>query len=89
VGQINGAINQISQAVQQNAAAAEELASTSEEVNAQALDLQSMMAFFTLARAVEQRARPLGEAASRTALKALPPGRGRVFERPEGSFTRF
>jgi len=49
VGQINGAINQISQAVQQNAAAAEELASTSEEVNAQSLELQSMMAFFTLA----------------------------------------
>ena len=48
VGQINGAINQISQSVQQNAAASEELASTSEEVNAQALELQSMMAFFTL-----------------------------------------
>ena len=48
VGQINGAINQISQAVQQNAAAAEELASTSEEVNAQALDLQAMMGFFSM-----------------------------------------
>ncbi len=49
VGQINGAIGQISQAVAQNAAASEELASTSEEVNAQAMELQSTMAFFRLA----------------------------------------
>ena len=47
VGQIDIALNQISQAVQQNAAASEQLASTSEEVNAQALELQSMMAVFT------------------------------------------
>jgi len=50
VGQINGALSQISQAVQQNAAASEELASTSEEVSAQAMELQSMMEFFTLAQ---------------------------------------
>ena len=47
-GQINAAISQISQAVAQNAAASEELASTSEQVNAQALELQSTMEFFTL-----------------------------------------
>jgi methyl-accepting chemotaxis protein len=48
VGQINTALSQITQAVQQNAAASEELASTSEEVSAQAMELQSMMEFFTL-----------------------------------------
>jgi methyl-accepting chemotaxis protein len=49
VGQINQALSQITQAVQQNAAASEELASTSEEVSAQAMELQSMMEYFTLA----------------------------------------
>jgi len=69
VGQINGAIGQISQAIQQSAAASEELASTSEEVSAQALELQELMAFFTLSghheakgriarRAVAQPVRP-------------------------------
>jgi len=54
VGQINGAINQISQAVQQNAAASEELASTSEQVTSQAMELQSMLEFFTLANTREK-----------------------------------
>jgi methyl-accepting chemotaxis protein len=67
--QIDAAINQISQAVQQNAAASEELASTSEEVNAQAMELQAMMGFFTLAAAQE----PRGAAARKTAPKALGP----------------
>ena len=48
-GQINTAIGQISLSVAQNAAAAEELASTSEVVNDQALELQTTIAFFTLA----------------------------------------
>jgi len=55
VTQIDSAINQISQSVQQNAAASEELASTSEEVNAQAMELQTMMAFFTLAGTPQHR----------------------------------
>jgi len=50
VGQINVAIGQISQAVAQNAAASEELASTSEQVSTQAMDLQSAMTFFHLAK---------------------------------------
>jgi methyl-accepting chemotaxis protein len=66
VNQIDGAINQISQAVQQNAAASEELASTSEEVNAQAMELQTLMGFFTLAETTEQR----GLNARRSAPKA-------------------
>ena len=55
VTQIDSAINQISQSVQQNAAASEQLASTSEEVNAQAMELQTMMAFFTLAGTPQHR----------------------------------
>jgi methyl-accepting chemotaxis protein len=49
VGQINGALNQISQSVQANAGASEELASTSEEMTAQAMEVQSMLNFFTIA----------------------------------------
>ena len=91
VGQINGAINQISQAVQQNAAAAEELASTSEEVNAQALELQSMMAFFTLVK----EGRPArGRAAHPDTLRVTPRnftgGPAKRLPQPAGGdFTRF
>ncbi|WP_306599376.1 methyl-accepting chemotaxis protein [Geothrix sp. 21YS21S-2] len=66
VVQINGAITQISQAigqistaVAQNAAASEELASTSEEVNAQALEMQSTIAFFHLEDAPRPRKAPV------------------------------
>jgi methyl-accepting chemotaxis protein len=88
VGQINGAINQISQAVQQNAAASEELASTSEEMNAQALELQSMMAFFTLSGSQDQAGAP--RSAVRTPGKVSTGGR-RVQAGPtrDGDFTRF
>jgi methyl-accepting chemotaxis protein len=89
VGQINGAINQISQAVQQNAAAAEELASTSEEVNAQALELQSMMAFFTLAEEKGQHAKVQQRAVPRVSPKGIAPIRMRGADTPEGAFTRF
>jgi methyl-accepting chemotaxis protein len=90
VGQINGAINQISQAVQQNAAAAEELASTSEEVNAQALELQSMMAFFTLAEDKAKHPRGAQKPAARIPLKGIAPARTRGgAEMADGSFTRF
>ena len=92
VTQIDSAINQISQSVQQNAAASEELASTSEEVNAQAMELKTMMAFFTLAGTSEHRvATP-----QRTAPKA--PGFIPVLKKPSlkhgtrmpgGDFTRF
>jgi len=83
VGQINQAIGQISQAVQQSAAASEELASTSEEMNAQALELQSMMAYFTLAGALDR------SQGGRTAARPRPaqPARGR--EPHDGDFTTF
>ncbi|MDR3669650.1 MAG: methyl-accepting chemotaxis protein [Holophaga sp.] len=55
MGQVGTAMSHISQAVQQNAAASEELASTSEEVNAQSMELQALMAFFTLAEAPGQQ----------------------------------
>ena len=48
VSQINAAVNQLNQVTQQNAASSEELAATSEEMSGQALQLQDLMAFFTL-----------------------------------------
>ena len=89
VGQINGAISQISQSVQQNAAASEELASTSEEMNAQAMELQQMMAFFTLSHSQD----PGGNgrtAPSRPSTKSHPkPRRIPATETQDGDFTRF
>jgi methyl-accepting chemotaxis protein len=86
VGQINHAIGQVSEAVQQNAAASEQLASTAEEMNGQALELQTLMTFFTLSQRMGGRkaGRP-GPSPGRTALR--PPS---VAARPrEGAFTRF
>jgi len=86
VGQIDTALTQISSAVQQNAAASEQLASTSEEVNAQALELQAMMGFFTLA-AGPAHGRPVRAHQPAPVLRkpALTPGgKGK-----EGHFTRF
>jgi methyl-accepting chemotaxis protein len=89
VSQISSAVNQISQAIQQNAAASEELASTSEEMSAQAMELQSLMGFFTLEG---------GSGRSRTAqrpqLKAAPKAStfrtlSRVAEDTSNEFTRF
>jgi methyl-accepting chemotaxis protein len=91
VAQINGAINQISQAVQQNAASAEELASTSEEVNAQALELQSLMEFFTLDEKARQRTarKPsqAGPGAPVPAGRKFPLGKNPSLK--EGQFTTF
>jgi len=86
VGQINHAIGQVSEAVQQNAAASEQLASTAEEMNGQALELQTLMTFFTLSQRLGGRkaSRP-GPSPGRTAPR--PPS---VAARPrEGAFTRF
>jgi methyl-accepting chemotaxis protein len=90
VGQINSAISQISQSVQQNAAASEELASTSEEVNAQALELQATMGFFTLGGDPESQPRSRPAATAQVLLK----GTGRHLStrgagRTSGEFTRF
>jgi methyl-accepting chemotaxis protein len=93
VGQINQAISQISSSVQQNAAASEQLASTSEQVNAQALELQSLMGFFTLETAPQvhtsgpRPARARTPSIGATALRkvALDP-KARM---EEGHFTRF
>jgi methyl-accepting chemotaxis protein len=84
VGQINGALNQISQAVQQNAAASEELASTSEEVSAQAMELQSLMEFFTLAGG-----RSGARASRRSAQRAKAAPRAAAGEIDEREFARF
>jgi methyl-accepting chemotaxis protein len=92
VGQIDSAINQISQSVQQNAAASEELASTSEEVNAQAMELQTMMAFFTLEGAPGTQGmaarKSVPQAPGHTpSLKKLPLNLGA--KRKENEFIRF
>ena len=91
VGQINSAISHISQAVQQNAAASEELASTSEEMSAQAMELQSLMGFFTLESSREDR----GKVARKASTPAVPPRTGPYRPKPKavedgsGEFTRF
>jgi methyl-accepting chemotaxis protein len=46
--QVNTTIQEFDQVVQQNASAAEELASTAEELSSQALQMQQIMAFFTI-----------------------------------------
>jgi methyl-accepting chemotaxis protein len=91
VGQISSAINQISGAVQQNAAASEELASTSEEVNAQALELQGMMQFFTLAGS-QPGFRSQSTSKPAAALRVKPSRPRRLTGAPDessGEFTRF
>ncbi|WP_262964630.1 methyl-accepting chemotaxis protein [Methylobacter psychrophilus] len=47
--QINTAMDQLNQITQQNASSSEELAATSEEMSGQAMQLQELMAFFTVA----------------------------------------
>ncbi|BDU71296.1 methyl-accepting chemotaxis protein [Mesoterricola silvestris] len=84
VGQINAAIGQISQTVAHSAAASEELASTSEEVNAQALELQSTMEFFRLARAAAQTRKRSASRPSAPARRTAAPR-----EAEEGEFSRF
>ncbi len=48
VGQINSAMDQLNQITQQNASSSEQLAATSEEMSGQAMQLQELMAFFTV-----------------------------------------
>ncbi len=86
VGQINGALSQITEAVQQNAAASEELASTSEEVSAQAMELQSLMEFFTLAGSQRTQGRGGRKPLAPISRKKAVPMAGAVDER---DFTRF
>jgi|GEM_PF-621848 methyl-accepting chemotaxis protein len=87
VSQISSAVNQISNAIQQNAAASEQLASTSEEMSAQAMELQSLMGFFTLEGGDRGRSahRPQPKTAPKPstfrALKRVPDENGHEFTR--------
>jgi methyl-accepting chemotaxis protein len=63
VGQINGTVTQLSETTQMNAAGAEELAATSEEMNAQAEQLDRLMAVFKQ-YAVDDTVRHAGPAGS-------------------------
>jgi methyl-accepting chemotaxis protein len=47
IDQINGAIVELSKTTQANASASEELSATADEMSSQALQLQSVMQFFT------------------------------------------
>ncbi|MGZ8180507.1 MAG: methyl-accepting chemotaxis protein, partial [Methylobacter sp.] len=49
VGQINAVMDQLNKITQQNASSSEQLAATSEEMSGQAVQLQELMAFFTVA----------------------------------------
>jgi methyl-accepting chemotaxis protein len=49
VGQINNAMEQLNKITQQGAASAEELAATAEEMSSQALKLQELMGYFSVA----------------------------------------
>jgi len=51
VGQISTAMDQLNRITQHNASSSEQLAATSEEMSAQAVQLQELMAFFTVAHA--------------------------------------
>jgi methyl-accepting chemotaxis protein len=86
VAQIDTALTQISSAVQQNAAASEQLASTSEEVNAQAMELQAMMGFFTLAESPARAPRRAPEAVQGFKKPSLAPGGIKI---KSGQFTSF
>jgi len=57
VDQINTAMSQLSQITQQNASASEELAATAEEMSGQAVNLQELMAFFTVSGGARQARR--------------------------------
>jgi methyl-accepting chemotaxis protein len=87
VGQINTAISQISSAVQHSAAASEQLASTSEEVNAQAIELQSMMDFFTLNGSGSSRRANKPSRRPQSAPSPRPSSRPSLVD--EGDFSRF
>jgi methyl-accepting chemotaxis protein len=90
VSQISAAVNHISQAIQQNAAASEELASTSEEMSAQAMELQSLMGFFTLEGGGE-RTRSVRKASPRILAPKAPAFRtlSKAADENSGEFTRF
>jgi methyl-accepting chemotaxis protein len=68
VDQVNTAMSQLSQITQQNASASEELAATAEEMSGQAVNLQDLMAFFTLS-GEGKRSRPVE-------VKAVAGGKG-------------
>ncbi|PPK75008.1 methyl-accepting chemotaxis sensory transducer [Methylobacter tundripaludum] len=48
IGQISDAVGQLDKAAQQNASGSEQLAATAEELSGQAMQLQQVMAFFTV-----------------------------------------
>ena len=96
VDQVNTAMSQLSQITQQNASASEELAATAEEMSGQAVNLQELMAFFTIsgsgkpARMIEAKQvtrvrMPPGHPASGVVRK-----KGKVMpSESEADFTRF
>jgi methyl-accepting chemotaxis protein len=96
VDQVNTAMSQLSQITQQNASASEELAATAEEMSGQAVNLQELMAFFTLSggskRAPTIEAKPVVSAKIQPGRQSLgiakKKGNGALSD-SEADFTRF
>jgi len=96
VDQVNTAMSQLSQITQQNASASEELAATAEEMSGQAVNLQELMAFFTIsggskpARPVE--AKPVASARMQPGRQSPPPAKKKgnvTLSESEADFVRF
>ena len=85
VDQVNTAMSQLSQITQQNASASEELAATAEEMSGQAINLQELMAFFTIA-GEGKRGRPL-EVKAATGGKTPAPRSGQSLAKKKGNTT--
>jgi methyl-accepting chemotaxis protein len=71
VDQVNTAMSQLSQITQQNASASEELAATAEEMSGQAVNLQELMAFFTIS-GEGKRSRPVEAKAAAGGKTGMP-----------------
>jgi len=72
-GQINAAMDQLNKITQQNASSSEQLAATSEEMSGQAMQLQELMAFFTVGEKVSEvssahKVKPFKSVAKKTAV---------------------
>jgi len=96
VDQVNTAMSQLSQITQQNASASEELAATAEEMSGQAVNLQELMAFFTISggsksvRPVE--AKPVASARMQHGRQLPPPAKKKgnvTLSESEADFVRF
>jgi methyl-accepting chemotaxis protein len=69
VGQINNAMDQLNKITQQNASSSEQLAATSEEMSGQAMQLQELIAFFTVAHSTRTPSKTSGTKAYKPTVR--------------------